>query len=329
MLVDSVTAAFGAGNEPLLDGSRDHLRRRFEQTAKLADRFVGRVLSRRGQIPRRLWRGTGGHVMSRLLSLACQQEGGEVTGHDHAHGQGLWSSLSDTIIELPFCDRFMVWSERQRELALRNFRPEYCLLSKPSIETMPMPQDVAADTQAVTVERSSTRRDPNQPISLMYVGTLYTDDFVGFSPLHPAPVLLDWEVRLFDGLKRRGYRVTVKPHPENTYDMSHIFRGMGLEVATGRFEDVCRQADVLLFAQSNSSSFFHALSTNMPIVLPNLDLNPWQPEVLEAIKARCTFGKTFSDHNNRLQTDWQNLAAAIARAPSLTGNRFYSMFYGR
>jgi hypothetical protein len=324
-IMDVTAEAFAAGNEPLLGPTSAYLRRRLVELSGLADRYVGRILAKSTRVPRRLWRGTGGLIYSRLLSLASQEAGGHVTGHDHAQGQGLWSSYSDTILELPFADRFMVWTERQKDLAERNFRAEFFPFGpKPSFVAVPRAKSHSEDSNCVGRRLNAAGRQ-----TIMYVGTIYVDDVVHLSPLHPGVTLLDWEMRLVSQLVAYGYDVIMKPHPESQQKVTEPFERLGARFVHDRFEKVLGQADVVLCAQANSTTFYDAIGTDAAIVLPDFPLNPWQPEVRELVERRCAFARTWLDENNRLHTDGDDLRSAIRRASDLRCPDFNRELFGR
>lgn len=321
--LSSVERAFKAGNEPLDTATIRYLSNWLSEAYDLADRYLGRILSAPQRVPKMLWRGTGGLIWALLLSFACRELGGKVTGHDHSHGQAAWRSYSDTILELPFCDRFMVWTKLQRDLARSNIRAELMIPGElPELEPVPGLFRKKIDPATISHNAQPSGR------TVMYVGTLYQDDFVPFSPLHPPVVLVDWEARLFQRLREWGYEVFVKPHPESLNKTpANMFEDTGARLIEGRFEDVCGQADILIFAQTNSTPFFGALGTSQPIVLPNLPLNPWQSKAHNLATLRCTFAETTFDKFNRLQTNFTSLEDALNRAPDLNDGAFFQEFF--
>lgn len=315
--------AFLAGGEELPEILEQHFRWWIREATDLADRYLTRLLRQPKRLPSRLWRGTGGHLWGRLLSFAVRENGGHVTGHDHSHGQGAWFSASDTIIEHPFCDRFMVWSHTQKVMAMRNMVAELHLPGNPpEIAVVPgkFRPRIASSWQDRVHRHGET--------TVMYVGTLYVDDFVPYSPLLPGPVLLDWEIRLISHLKECGCKVLVKPHPENLGGAPlKFFEELGATVIGGRFEEVWNRADILLFAQPNSSSFFSALATHVPIILPRLEVNPWQNEALELLQKRCALLPCGIEQDNRIATSGAELVHALQTAPELKDDGFYRAFF--
>ena len=317
-MIDAVDLAFKAADEPMNDLTARHLRRWLEETVELAGRYVSRILSMPQRVPLNLWRGTGGLVWSRLLALANRELGGTVTGHDHAHGTAIWKSFGNSAIELPFCDRFMVWTATQQALTRRNLRPEVILPdAPPDISVVPgrfKPKIRRAKTRGYGTKKGRT---------VMYTGTLYVDDFVHFSPLRPAPVLVDWEARLIAHLKSWGYEVILKPHPESINPAPKALLGLGATLFEDRFEEIYHRADIAMLGQQEGTVFFGVIGTRMPIVLPVPSLEPWQDDMRGLAEKRCYFADTKIGEDGRLTTDWEHLRRGLDTAKELTSTELF------
>ena len=317
-MIDAVELAFKAADEPMSDLTARHLRGWLEETVEFAGRYVSRILSTPQRVPLNLWRGTGGLVWSRLLALANRELGGTVTGHGHAHGRALWKSFGDSAIELPFCDRFMVWTSVQQVFARRNLRPELILPdTPPDISVVPgrfKPKIVGAETRGYGTKKGR---------SVMYAGTLYADDFVTFSPLHPAPVLVDWEARLIAHLKRWDCDVILKPHPESNSAVPKALLDLGATLVGDRFEKVYHQADIALLGLQESSVVYGAIGTEIPIVLPVPSLEPWQDDMRVLAEKRCYFADTEIGGDGRLVTNWEHLKLGLDVAKELTSTELF------
>lgn len=321
-LADISAAAYRVGGEPFEAPVARHLRGWIERAGLLADRYIGRVLSQTRKVPRRLWRGTGGHLYGRLLSYACHEVGGTVTGHDHAHGQGMFASFSDTVLEYPGCDRFMVWTKMQQRMSLASLRHDLILQdAAPVIEVVPG----TFRPKIQSARAAQTKR--NKPVRrIMYVGTDYGDESGPLTPLIPGLVLLDWEVRLVSRLIDWGYEVMIKPHPEVKLKTAHVFSRFGATVVGGRFEDVYAESDLVIFGQPNATSFFGILGTDHPIVVADTAVHVWQPEALEMLKRRCGFARCVYGPDNRLEMNWDEVRVAIEIAPMLSDDTLYKSY---
>lgn len=307
---DRVEAAlafgFTAANEVLPESMRHHIVDWATSCAHSIDRHLTRLAAQPHVLPAELWRGTGGNIWGRILSAACRQTGGRVTGHDHALGVSLFQTTHDSVVEHIACDRFMMWSKKQVELGRRNLDSRFQVGQAPKLEALP--GKAAMSTTDVGGYSSGLGR------RLLYVGTIYTDDRLTFTPLHPAPVMVDWEMRLIGELLSSGYQVDIKPHPESVFSPPPEITRCGAKVVEGRAEDHFSNYDILLFSECVSTPFFNAIQTRQPMVIADTGLHKWQPEALEMLSRRCGFTSAYFGSDNRIAMDWNGLSAQIELA---------------
>lgn len=307
-LVEAALAfGFTAANEAVPESVRHHIVDWVTSCAYSIDCHLTRLAAQPHLLPAELWRGTGGNIWGRILSAACRQSGGRVTGHDHALGVSLFQTTHDSVVEHIACDRFMMWSEKQVELGRRNLDSRFRVGQAPKLEALPGKVAMPA-TDPGNYSSGSGRR-------LLYVGTIYTDDRLTFTPLHPAPVMVDWEMRLIGELLSSGYQVDIKPHPESVFSPPSEITRCGAKVVEGRAEDHFSNYDILLFSECVSTPFFNAIQTRQPMVIADAGLHKWQPEASELLSRRCGFTGGQFGEDNRIAMDWDELRAQIDLAP--------------
>lgn len=322
-ILDIVEDAFLSQGEAFQDRTRDYIRLCILQNYERVDRYVGSLLVGSRSIPKTLWRGTGGLIWSRILGFCCREIGGNVSGHDHSHGQGAWKSNSDQIIEYPFCDRFYVWNENQKKRSVENISKKLNFgHNEPNICVVPR------ERQNLSITPIRPRRSSSK-LTLMYVGTVYSIDRVIYSPIYPATAMIDWEVRFFMEAIKQNFDVIYKPHPENCgLNEKPLLQELGVSIIYDKFEDVIDQCDVVLFGQTNCSSFFNCLKTTKPIVLGTPPLNPWHDDLNPIVDARCATLDTQIDKDSRFQTDWASLRRKVQESLKLTDHRLASEIIG-
>lgn len=305
---------FSAANEALPESVRHHIVAWAASCVHSIDRQLTRLAARPDLLPAELWRGTGGSIWGRILSAGCRESGGQVTGHDHALGISFFRTASDSVVEHIACDRFMMWSEKQVEFGRRNLDPRFVIGSAPQLEALP-----SNNAKPMT---STKQRGTRSGRKLLYVGTVYTDDRLTFTPLHPAPIMLDWEARLIAELCRSGYHVAIKPHPESVYAPPKALADLGATVIQGRAEDHFDNYDIILFGEAISTPFFNAVQTLQSIVVADVGLHKWQPDALDLLRRRCGFVQGTLDQDNRVFMDWDELRRALESAPDLRDQSF-------
>ncbi|WP_430475966.1 hypothetical protein ACQ0MK_10495 [Thalassospira lucentensis] len=331
-IVNIASKSFEETGEALSETGRDYLLWWLCQVYAYGQGYLNRISRKPDTIPLKLWRGTGGLFWGRLLSIATRRAGGTVTGHDHSHGQGAWKSSSDSLVEYPFCDEFYVHTDLQVEMSKRNLREEYCFPVVPVLKSLAPSVSVNKGYNKYTKRNPSPRKvlsEIKHP-KIMYVATLYNPEMVNFSPLVPMQIMVDWEARLFAKFVSWGWRVIYKPHPESSIMPSNVlWEHPMITLENRRFESVCNDCDMLWFAQSNSSSFLHALYSDKPITIANTDHNPWHEEAKNLVEKRCVLASIDMDESGRFMTDWHRLRQEIEDSFSRTGNLFRDAFFLR
>jgi hypothetical protein len=310
----ALDVGFAAANEASADGLQDHIGNWVLKAGLELDRQLTRLETQPHLLPAELWRGTGGNIWGRILSAACRSSGGRVTGHDHALGIALFRTAHDAVVEHIACDRFMMWSDKQVLYGRRNLDARFIVDGAPELEALPSSR---AEPLVDFTPRLGTT-----PRRVLYVGTLYADDRMTFTPLHPAPMMVDWEARLITALRRMGYEVAIKPHPESAFATPAGFTEMGADIIHGPAEDHFADYDILLFSEGLSTPFFNAIRTQHPMVVADVGLHEWQPEALEQLRRRCGFVRGEISAENRIMMDWDRLEDALRVAPSLCDQSF-------
>jgi hypothetical protein len=286
-------------------------------TALLAARLDD-LRSRPRLLPNRLWTGTCGNVWDRLLRMAVRERGGRTTGHSHAGGFHHRRAPEQNSVEFLACDEFIVYNESQVRYTLLG--TDEALL----FEGIPEVRGVPGGSSAAAALDAGTERLPQAASALrriMYVSCLYLGERQAFDPPVADLVAVDFQVRLFRRLADWGYEVLYKPHPET--DMPPPTR---MEQATGAkrldapFEAVLGLADLYLFDNTNSTTFKVAAKTAKPIVYVDTGTDTWSGEAYEQLGRRCAVVRGRFDAENRIRLDWDELRAAVARAPELAGD---------
>lgn len=301
--------------------------------AALLDRLTARTrvhleeLRRHGQsLPRDFWPGTGGILYNRIFARAVQRAGGRVTGHDHSSSSGWWQAPERMVNEFNSVDRFVTYGERIAEGLRRDL--DASLLAKPErspeiVGLVGAGPAIGQPAQVATLTPQSGERR-----RLMYVMNLYAGDFMGLWPGLPDLVAVDWQARLLQHLRKSGFEVQLKPHPESHCPPPAAFQErLAVELVEGPCEAVMPRADVLLFDYPGATCFLHALKGDRPIVLiefPHLRLDP---EARALLERRVALVPGYLDERGRASVDWAALDSALAMAPLRRDRGFVEAYF--
>jgi hypothetical protein len=294
----------------LCDYLRDWLVRFFG----IAQTYWRSLLGRPELLPRELWIGAASRPLLRLLSYAVRRQGGTVVGYDHATGHGHLRSEMKALVDFWTCDRFVTFTEETRRTLTDSARHELILHGQPpAIVTLGRAQGgVQAD--AKDRSRGQQARCNGHILHIMYVSGVYRLDRPVYMVRPFALTLLDWQARLLGKLRRSGYEVTLKAHPDSLFAPPSCFRASA-HVELLRFEQVADRADLFLFDNPLSTAFGYALKLSMPVVFIDFGLAEFTDRGRELLSRRCAIVDGRIDADNRWTVDWGALLAAIRQAP--------------
>ena len=265
--------------------------------------------------PAELWTGSAGNIWDRMLRIEMLDRGARVCGHDHAGGVNYMQDPGAYLMELSACSQYVTFSEAQAR-AVRDKSRDLGLFQPRHPDILGLPP--AGERSVLPLSRQGKGK------RIMYMGGLYRSDMCYFYPSLHDRVMVDFEARLFARLKNLGYEIIFKAHPENPIAPSNVFRTMpGLSFRTEPFEEVAHEADIVLFSNAATTTFNLTMGTDLPMALVDFGQWPWIPEAYADMSARCAVVPGHMAENNRLECEWDDLGAALERAPSMRLERAF------
>lgn len=260
-------------------------------------------------VPREVWTGTGGNILTRLVRAAVKREGGSVIGFEHGGGGHIHADLGPLHIhEFAFCDRFVVDAKAKAKVLTDGLSP-----AKSLDGTVPVIEATSAGKASFPFRTGQGTQPPKR---VMYVTTAFVGETqYPLQPLLPDPVHADWQGRLIDGLAGQGLEVLVKQHPEGLRKGVPLKRSQAGEFLGGRFGEVMDQADAFVLDYPATSTLWEAICSEKPVVFIDHHLAHWNPEVWQDFSARCAIVPSRMDADGRPQVDFAEVAAALQTAP--------------
>lgn len=126
---------------------------------------------------------------------------------------------------------------------------------------------------------------------------------------------LDLELRLLGLMKKMGFDVIYKAHPDRLMEIRGIFDGKADEIRTEPFEDVSHSCDAFLFTHTDTSTFGIALCTNKPVIAIEIQGKLWCKNVYKLVSKRCRMVSAHLDENCRIVFDEQAFKRALTQDP--------------
>jgi hypothetical protein len=252
--------------------------------------------------PVKLYTGTGGNLLSRILSEAVREKGGEVVAFPH--GGGICNVVSPSVpfIEFTNCDQFVCLDEKERE----EYRRNTYFINEVDFRVV---KELGESKLSLCSQRWKNKEpiDLNKISTIMYVVTGFDYDlFVYGGPgeirhMHTQMNILDFLISL-------NKKVIFKNRPKTRY-LSQSFNHFGyygpkVNYTAEPFTQILDQADLFVFEAIDSCALYEAMTmTTKPIVIFNRGCPKPSPSFKEILERRCYVVNLFEDVHCGLNFD--------------------------
>lgn len=313
---------FLSRKNPLPKLFEEYLERLIQNAFALVNTHIQRIDYKK--LPWNFWSNTGGSLWTRMLSHLVRKMGGKVTRFDHAGGVCFFNNLDEMgPRELENCDTYVTFSQQQAENLSYHFSKNGLIYNR-------MPKIEFSTSCHVSKKMGKILHSKNKTIKrIMYVPTIFPGERIDLGAgLMSDVVLLDWQIRLLHQVKKWGYSVILKPHPEgNQTGTDRIKLIDDIKINRKRFEKVIHRADILLIDMPASTTFPIALISNKPIIYLHFDFRQLNNGFLSLLQQRCSVVNCWLDQENRAQVDWNQLYQAIFQCVNKNGREIVRTYY--
>ncbi len=124
--------------------------------------------------------------------------------------------------------------------------------------------------------------------------------------------MISLEYRLIIALKKAGYYVLYKAHPDRLNEIEGIFNDTVDEYIPHPFETVWQKADMLLFTYTSTTTFGYALTTNLPILLVDSAKKNRDTDDYKLMQSRIKILPAKVDNNMKIQFSEKSLIDTIS-----------------
>jgi len=261
---------------------------------------------------------------SRALYLVFRKQGGKVISFVHGGNVALYDAPTFGFSEFAFSDEFItyVWNNNSYFEKIRDSNP----VLKNNKTTF---KSCDSDQFSKVWLKNRIHPIPQKIKRILIVGYPYAP----WRRYHVAggfwPMRLDLELRVADALKKAGYYVIYKPHPDRIDEARGIFDGRVDKVLyDGYFEGSMNAADAFLFGSIRTTAFPFALCTNKPVIAFKMDKESFKPftEPMGLLEKRCIFIGARFDGRNRIVFDERELLGALDSAPEAPNTEFIERY---
>ena len=320
LVIESTSGCFKASNLNFSDFQKDYITSSLEKNLKLIDNYLGGIMFS-NNVPLNLLTGTGGSSLIRMIRLASIESGGKVLGFDHSHGQGMFESYSNSILELPFLTQFYVSNNFQKKQLEKEVSEHNFIFNKDV--------KVCVLEEKENLKFSNFIRKKKKNKKIMLVSSIYNQEVLNFNPLpYPVP-MLDWELRVMHYLRKQGHYVIYKPHPESRFKAESIMKKFNFGISLEKFDKSYHKMDLLIFGVANTSAFYEACKSNIPIFVVEIGFRKWSKHAIKFLRKRAGFMTCSNDNDNKVYIDWERFESEFKRSFNLKDKEFASkILYG-
>lgn len=273
---------------------------------------ASRYLQKSRRHPRVAVVGESSKVWSKLVGLALKRKGAHLVGTNHGYYVGQMSSPGLAWHTHAPYDEIICYSPADAELLALDYRAT-SIGQRRAVAFNPLPGNSSFGALADRLAKQPAPRGPVR--SVMLIGYPMTPQRYAWSAGGYFPMQLDAELRIAHALRKAGFRVIYKMHPDRQAEATGLFEGEVDEVIVTRFEEVWHQADAFVFGNIMTTVFNVAALTDRPIVALEVDGYRWMPGVRASCARRVRFVPASFDKTNRLHFDMSAIVAHLHAPP--------------
>jgi len=150
---------------------------------------------------------------------------------------------------------------------------------------------------------------------IMFVGYPMDYHFDPYLVEHNTISYTHLVLRIMKILKKAGYYIQYKDHPDTLTQTAGFFEEYADEVITTNFDKVYTQADCFFFITPYTTTFGYSAMTKIPMVyVNNMNFNFWQPDLKKLLDKRAVPFNVKSDNDGYLNFSDDDLLNCIEKS---------------
>ena len=277
--------------------------------------YLTRLDKVKDKLPKLLLTGSLGIIWCRILAAAVKKNGGKVFNFDHSVGDFSINTSTSLFAESNSSDIFFTFNKKHI-----NYYFKFMKYSKSSHSKLKL-KSLLLSKKKNTIKKIEKKREGKKilfvsPPFLLNQGLCIT--------FFPPPILIDWHIRILGALKKLGYQVIYKPHPDcNKEIVKRILSLVKIEIENEPFEAICYKYDYLFFDYRSTNTWSHAIKTDLPIILNDVDFYKLTEKDTLILKKRVSLLKINIDKKNKPNFSEKNLKNAIINSYKLRKDKTF------
>ena len=241
-----------------------------------------------------LFIGSNNNYYSRIMSVAIREAAGKI--HGFKHGEPV-NYLYDLVswLDLSLNDYYYEYTEKHSNM-MRKIAEKFPPPNKNNCEILSM-----NSLQYKDLLSDNVRKQNGKVERVMFIGNCFRHSSFSSATAVFSPLQLYIELSVIDKLKRQGFKVIYKLHPENldkrigfVKDIS-IFKNLfpsDVEINTLPFEKEMDNVDAYAFYYTATSTFGPAVKSSKQVYFYDVNLRSYPNRMQDFITQRCNLLET-------------------------------------
>jgi hypothetical protein len=235
----------------------------------------------------------------KIIAGFFRRKGATIIGANHGHFIGQMSLPGIAWHSHAHCDAVICYSQKNADLLEADYRSTSIGRRRP---VRFFATATAADFDTMDrIARQFPRRSTVK--SVMLIGYPMTDLRYAWSAGDYFAFQLDVELRLADLLRKAGYRVVYKMHPDRRSEATGLLDDHVDEIVVTAFERIWPKADAFVFGNIMTTVFNVAILTDRPVVALDIEGYRWMQHVRSDLAQRVRFVPASFNSRNRVCFD--------------------------
>lgn len=298
---------------------------------ELVSGYKNSIQNSRVKLPMKLWTPSGGNIWARMIRYFAKQKGATVVGHTHGTGVGFFSDYGRTmsLLEYEGCTEYVVYTNDSVATYKATARKDLLVSGDiPDIYSVINPEKWHYDSKKLLTKLRPSIDRSKSIKSILYVPSLYIGETVFDGSLVNDYIVLDWEIRLMQYLIDIGYKVRMRPHPEQGLPPSAITDLFGADVISNEHvHKAIESCDVIITDQPSSTVFSSLILSDKPVVFIDFKVQSFTTSGWDKLKLRCAVVQGYYDDVNRAQINWDQLEPAIQTSGKYKNSNFANSYF--
>ena len=276
-------------------------------------------------LPNKIYSGSTGQYSSRLVCMASQKQGGNITVYGHGYFAGLAGQAESFLwSDISIANQYVA----ETKTCGNNLSNVLKLLPYDNLNRAKIRNYDGLSPLAPWVKKVDSKVEPLKRVKALYLPTVLMGERQFYPPLLPDGLYLNWQFEFAQKLIDLGINLAIRPHPEGALRGMRHPLGLKFKIEERAFEKCAQHYNLLIFDYGQSTTFPKALCTRTPIVYIHLNTCIHSAKAKKKLRQRCGYSDVkYDDANVPVVPNGNDLSLLIKSAQNKANVADFRAFY--